>query len=87
MGTKLAPSFANLFIGHFENKFVYSYCLQHFIWERYIDDIFFLWTYRQEEFVNFASYLNNWHDTIKFTLEVSLLKINFLDITLTNNAG
>ena len=28
MGTKLAPSFANLFMGYFENKFIYLYRLQ-----------------------------------------------------------
>ena len=44
MGTKLAPSFANLFMGHLEDKFVYSYPLQPFIWKRFIDDIFFVWT-------------------------------------------
>ena len=30
MGIKLAPSLANLFMGHFEDKFVYSYHLQPF---------------------------------------------------------
>ena len=37
IGTKLAPSFANLFMGHFEDKFVYSYPLKPFIWKRFID--------------------------------------------------
>ena len=66
MGTKLVPSFANLFMGHFEDKFVYSYPLQPFIWKRFIDDIIF--------------------ETIKFTLETSCLKINFLDITITKES-
>ena len=83
MGTKLAPSFANLFMGHFEDKYVYSYPLQPFIWKRFIDDIFFVWTYGQDELDKFVRYLNSCHDTIKFTLETSCLKINFLDITIT----
>ena len=83
MGTKLAPSFANLFMGHLEEKFVYSYPRQPFIWKRFIDDIFFVWTYGQPELDKFVTYLNNCHDTIKFTLETSCLKINFLDITIT----
>ena len=86
MGTKLAPSFANLFMGYFENKFVYSYRLQPFIWKRFIDDIFFVWTYGQTELDNFVDYLNTCHSTIKFTLETSLLKINFLDITITHDS-
>ena len=83
MGTKLAPSFANLFMGHFEDKFVYSYPLQPLIWKRFIDDIFFVWTYGQDKLDKFVNYLNTCHDTIKFTLEISCLKINFLDITIT----
>ena len=83
-GYQTSPAFANLFMGHFEDKFVYSYHLQPFIWKRFIDDIFFVWTYGQEQLDTFVSYLNNCHDTIKFTLEVSCLKINFLDITITN---
>ena len=85
MGTKLAPSFANLFMGHFEDKFVYTYHLQPFIWKRFIDDIFFVWTYGQDELDKFVTYLNNCHETIKFTLEVSYLTIDFLDITILNN--
>ena len=45
MGTKLAPSYANLFMSHFEDKYVYRYPLQHFLWKRYIDGIFLIWTY------------------------------------------
>ena len=62
-GTKLALSFANLFMGHFEDKFVYSCHLQPFIWKRFIDDIFFIWTYAQVELDKFVSYLNHCHDT------------------------
>ena len=87
MGTKLAPSFANLFMGHLEEKFVYSYHLQPFIWKRFIDDIVFVWTYGHDELDKFVAYLNKCHDSIKFTLEVSCLQINFLDITITNEHG
>ena len=71
MGIKLAPSFANLFMGHFEDKFVYSYPLQPFIWKRFIDDIIFVWTYGQDELDKFVNHLNTCHDTIQFTLETS----------------
>ena len=36
MGTKLAPSFANIFMGWFEDNFVYTYKLQPLMWKRYI---------------------------------------------------
>ena len=74
-------------MGHFEDTFFYSYHLQPFLWKRFIDDIFFVWTYGQDKLDKFVSYLNNCHNTIKFTLEVSCLKINFLDITISNDTG
>ena len=71
MGTKLAPSFANLFMGDFEEKFVETYHLQPFIW-----------TYGSEELENFVNHLNTRHNPIKFTCESSENSIDFFDITL-----
>ena len=82
MGTKLAPSFANLFMGNFEDKFVYTYKLKPLIWKRFIDDVFLIWTYGQSELDIFVKYLNNCHDTIKFTAETSTITANFLDVTV-----
>ena len=58
MGTKLAPSFANIFMGDLEEKFVYTYKLKPLIWKRFIDDIFFIWTYGDEELNDFVTHLN-----------------------------
>ena len=44
MGTKLALSFANIFMGDFEDKFIYSYPVKPLIWKRFIHDIFLIWT-------------------------------------------
>ena len=54
MGTKLAPSFANIFMGWFKNTPVYTYHLQPIMWKRYIDDIFIIkilatWRRRTQE--------------------------------------
>ena len=43
MGTKLAPSYANLFMTKFEQNHVYTYHLQPTLWKRFIDDIFMIW--------------------------------------------
>ena len=40
MGAKLAPSYANIFMTKFEEKYVYTYPLQPKLWRRFIDDIF-----------------------------------------------
>ena len=82
MGTKLAPSFANLFMGYFKEKYVATYPKQPFLWKRFIDDIFIIWTYGPEELSQFVTHLNSVHDTIKFTCEHSLHSVDFLDITI-----
>ena len=43
MGTKLAPSYAILFMAKFEEKYVYTYPQQPKLWKRFIDDIFPIW--------------------------------------------
>ena len=44
MGTKMAPSYANTFMGKFEVDFVYIYPTKLLLWKRNIDDCFFIWT-------------------------------------------
>ena len=83
MGTKLAPSFANIFMGWFEDHYVYTYKLQPLVWKRYIDDVFMIWQHGDIELKEFLAYLNSQHKTIKFTEENSKSSINFLDVTVS----
>ena len=87
MGTRMAPSYACLFMGRFEKLFVYSYHLQPLIWLRYIDNIFLIWTHGMDELITLIDYLNNAHPTIKFTSEISLSNVPFLDINISLNNG
>jgi len=86
MGTKLAPSFANLFMANFEEKHVYPYPTKASLWLRFIDDIFIIWEHGQTALDVFLDHLNSCHETIKFTAEHSHTSVNFLDTTvhLTN---
>ena len=79
MGTKVAPSLANIFMSHFEEKFVYTYPKQPIFFKRFLDDIVFFWTHGEEELEKFMEYLNKCHEQIKFAFEVSEESINFLD--------
>ena len=70
MGTRVAPTYANIFMGKLE-KLMLDNCSdslkQHLhTWRRYIDDIFMIWTGTDEEFYEFFDFLNNFHETIKF---------------------
>ena len=82
MGTRAAPNFANVFMGYFENRFVYqSRWFKRFIksWWRYIDDIFMLWKGPRKLLKDFLNYLNEVHPSIKFEWKMSKRKASFLD--------
>ena len=83
MGTKMAPSFANLFLGFFEANALKNAPFQPHIWFRYIDDIFMIWTEGLDNLKIFVDYLNSIHPTIKFTSSHSATCL-FLTLCLFN---
>ena len=83
MDTRVAPSYANNFMSDFEEKHVYSYELQPRVGYRYIDDIFCIWQYGEDELERFTNHLNSVHSTIKFTIEKSRTAVTFLDTTVS----
>ena len=88
MGTICAPSFANIFMGHSEQKYVYPLIegksLTYF---RYIDDIFLIWTGTKNELVQFFKDLNKKHLSIKFDYKASKDRIVFLDTEIYLHNG
>ena len=73
MGTRAAPNFANVYMGRFEDTFVYRTEWYHYIidWVRFIDDIFFIWKGDESSLATFIKYLNGVESSIKFTHEKS----------------
>ena len=59
MGTRMAPAFANLFMGEFERKALEGYVDKPFLWLRYLDDILMVWTHGNEKLESFIAYLNS----------------------------
>ena len=84
MGTRAAPSYSNIFMGNFEDQFVYKSRWYGFIrfWGRYIDYIFFIWTETTESLKRFLKHMNSVHPTIKLTAKHSKHEVNFLDTTV-----
>ena len=82
MGTKMAPTYANLFMGKLEEKLKDKGKPHILLWKRFIDDIFIIWDGTEAEFHEYMTELNQIHDTIKFTHEILPSKLTFLDITL-----
>ena len=83
MGTRVAPSYANIFMGEFENKYIYTYPKQPLFWLRYIDDIFMIWDDDIQGLEKFIDHINTCHHSIKFTHEISEKSVSFLDVKVT----
>ena len=79
MGTRMAPSYANLFMYQLESNILRSLILKPDYWYRYIDDIFAIWTHGPEELHHMMTILNHYHPTIKFTHSYDYHSIPFLD--------
>ena len=78
MGTKMAVSFANIFMAKIETTLKQSETKPR-EWRRYIDDIFSLWDSDEKDVDQFIEQASKFHPTIKFTAEVSENEITFLD--------
>ena len=83
MGTKCAPSYADIFMGWFEEKFIFPLLtnLSDF-YMRFLDDIFLIWNGTKTEFNNFLKKISEYHTSIKFEYEMSKTEIHFLDTTV-----
>ena len=84
MGTKCAPTYASLFMGRFEESHIIPRIKDSIlIYNRYIDDIFFIWKGSESDLLKFFKEINEVHPTIKFDHEYSREKINFLDAAVS----
>ena len=79
MGTRMAPSYSNLFMGCLERDLLQPTKKKPSTWLRYIDDFFAIWPHREEQLRHFIEVLNSYHRTIKFTAEWSSESVTFLD--------
>ena len=88
MGTRMAPSYTNLFMAKLETSLLSRpTTLKPLVWWRYIDDIFALWMHGEETLKEFIDDLNIAHFTIKFTSEWSYTQIPFLDTLVSVKDG
>ena len=88
MGTICGPSYANIFMDHFERKFIYPFIKTFLlIYLKFIDNIFFIWTGSKTDLEKFLNKLNTKQPSIKYEYEISKERISFLDtkIYIKNN--
>lgn len=58
MGTRMAPTYANLYMGQLEEQLLEQTTLKPLVWFRFIDNIFFLWMFGQTKLQQFFSACN-----------------------------
>ena len=93
IGTKCALTYTYIYI----YIYIYIYKSRNWIlknsqgtplvWCRYIDSIFFIWTYGKEHLETFLKELNNFNPDLKFTYKSNEKKIPFLDLKAKLNKG
>ena len=71
IGKKFAPHYPNIFMAGLEEEIFEKSHFQPYLWLRYLDDIFCIWTEGLENLKEFFGFLNNVHPSIKFTMEYS----------------
>ena len=57
MGTKLALSYSNIFMSHFEEKYVNPHHNLPLLWKRFIDATFLIWTHGMNKLMQFITHL------------------------------
>lgn len=86
MGTRVAPTFACLFMGCIEFMMLKSWKgIKPNLYRRYIDDIFFLWNGTEQELLKFIEHLNNYHPFLKFKASYNFTtkSVAFLDTVIS----
>ncbi len=89
MGTKMAPTYAIIFMDNLERKLLQKANKKPRFWKRFIDDIFGIWRGPKQELLEFVEWLNHpdQHPTIKFTCEASETSVHFLDVKVYKVPG
>ena len=70
-----------------ETSFLETQEIKPFVWFRYIDDVFFIWTHGQEKLDSFFEELNGYNSYLKFTYEYSKTSIPFFDLKVSLSSG
>ena len=89
MGSPLGPTLANVFMSHMEKRWLKDCPLEFkpILYRRYVDDSFLLFN-SDQHIQQFLEYLNNKHESIKFTVELSKNNIlPFLDIKIKKESN
>ena len=72
---------------YIETEFLKSQEIKPWLWKRFIDDIFFIWTDTEENLDKFLEDLNKFRPDLRFIYEKSRDNIDFLDVVIKIKEG
>ena len=87
MGTTMAPALASIVVAYYEEEYLAKLHQQPLVWIRYIDDVLMIWPHPKEDLVEFLHGLNLVHSNLRFTMEISYIFIQFLDLTISKGVS
>jgi hypothetical protein len=82
MGSKCSPEIADIVMFNLETELLSKYGKNIAFWQRYRDDIFFIWTDTVENLKLMEVEANKLHSSLKFEQNYSKDSVDFLDITI-----
>lgn len=82
MGKRFAPSYANIFMADWEEKALQKCPKKPIHYFRYLDDIFGIWTFSEEDFQEFFHILDGHDPSIRLKHTLHTNHVNFLDTTV-----
>ena len=82
MGKKFAPAYANIFMADWEEKALAKCHNKPLLYLRYLDDVFGIWTYSEQEFLEFIDTLDTHDPSIRLKHTFNNSSIDFLDTTI-----
>ena len=82
MGTRMAPPYANLFMGKEEHTIIPTFLHLIYFWKRFIDDIFFIFLGSHSQLNSLMTFMNTISPTIKYTFTYSEQTATFLDVQI-----
>ena len=85
IGTVMAVVYSVIYMYKFAVDAIAARPLKPFVWWRFIDDIFAVWTHGETELLRFVAHLNSVNPCIKFTLHYSPASVNFLDVCVSSD--
>ena len=77
MGTKMAPAYANLFMGDLEQKILAQSLPKPLVWWRNIDDVFMIWPHGEEKLNDSSTFLILLMKPLSSPLKFRPLKLTF----------